>query len=556
MENHVTEKPRKMASSEEEGRWEEREKTEKMGNNDDGKPLMKKRSTACNDGSVVKKLIPVNYEPVPCGWERIVKQRMSGKTAGKYDIYLISPQGVKLRSKRALVNYLRKSGETFLKLEDFDFTAPSKSDPKPRLQDDNAEVLATQLQNESNSLKPPSPQRRLDKDVFLLSSNISKSQNTSELSDGSSIQMLWKEGSSDRHVSAKKYVRKAKGKRAVLKGAQIKKAKEGCRKSHSDFIQSRSKSCNVSEAEDVHISEIHLKKTQCCADHTRVSDKTVKDGDKVERGLERDELLAPGSDPELHNRQVTSFTKNRSHPAEGPEFNEKNGDISADHDQSVTETEAGEAKEYLHTDIFKSVTEIGIPSSQDERDFTILKKRKDAAVPQPHIDRRKTSLYFSTKHPNKALSPPRRKAFRKWTPPHSPYNLVQEILFHDPWKLLIATIFLNRTSGKMAIPVLWEFLEKYPSAEVARTADWKEVSQLLKPLGLYDLRAKTIVKFSDEYLTKQWKYPIELHGIGKYGNDSYRIFCVNEWKQVHPEDHKLNKYHDWLWENHEKLNLG
>lgn len=36
----------------------------------------------------------------------------------------------------------------------------------------------------------------------------------------------------------------------------------------------------------------------------------------------------------------------------------------------------------------------------------------------------------------------------------------------------------------------------------------------------------------DEYLNKQWKYPIELHGIGKYGNDSYRIFCVNEWKEV------------------------
>ncbi|ELW46957.1 hypothetical protein TREES_T100019830 [Tupaia chinensis] len=36
---------------------------------------------------------------------------------------------------------------------------------------------------------------------------------------------------------------------------------------------------------------------------------------------------------------------------------------------------------------------------------------------------------------------------------------------------------------------------------------------------------------ANEYLTKQWRYPIELHGIGKYGNDSYRIFCVNEWKQ-------------------------
>jgi len=36
----------------------------------------------------------------------------------------------------------------------------------------------------------------------------------------------------------------------------------------------------------------------------------------------------------------------------------------------------------------------------------------------------------------------------------------------------------------------------------------------------------------EEYLTKSWTYPAELYGIGKYGNDSYRIFCVNEWKQA------------------------
>lgn len=183
----------------------------------------------------------------------------------------------------------------------------------------------------------------------------------------------------------------------------------------------------------------------------------------------------------------------------------------------------------------------------------------------------------------------------------------------------------------MAIPVLWQFFERYASAEVTREADWKPMSELMKPLGLYELRAKTLIRFSgesactcsmfavlmcchrmvlfriyeatsvarktpqpnfscvDEYLTKQWRYPIELHGIGKYGNDSYRIFCVGEWRQVSviptislsvdyisfvmiinaksdifvgifiskvtPEDHMLNKYHAWLWENHETLGI-
>jgi hypothetical protein len=36
----------------------------------------------------------------------------------------------------------------------------------------------------------------------------------------------------------------------------------------------------------------------------------------------------------------------------------------------------------------------------------------------------------------------------KWTPPRSPFNLVQEHLYHDQWQLLVATVFLNRTHGK------------------------------------------------------------------------------------------------------------
>ncbi|XP_028309989.1 methyl-CpG-binding domain protein 4 isoform X2 [Gouania willdenowi] len=175
--------------------------------------------------------------------------------------------------------------------------------------------------------------------------------------------------------------------------------------------------------------------------------------------------------------------------------------------------------------------------------------------PRNSENKRKTSPYFKGKLLRDEISPPRRKAFRKWTPPRSPFNLIQETLFHDPWKLLVATIFLNKTSGKMAIPVLWQFFERYPSAEVTREAEWKPMSELMKPLGLYKLRAKTIIRFSDEYITKQWHYPIELHGIGKYGNDSYRIFCVEEWRQVTPEDHMLNKYHAWLWENHDTLGI-
>ncbi|TRZ01212.1 hypothetical protein DNTS_004390, partial [Danionella cerebrum] len=168
-------------------------------------------------------------------------------------------------------------------------------------------------------------------------------------------------------------------------------------------------------------------------------------------------------------------------------------------------------------------------------------------------DKRKTSPYFNRRKSD--LPAPQRKLYRKWTPPRSPFKLIQETLFHDPWKLLVATIFLNKTRGKKAIPVLLEFFQAFPSAAATRRSDWRTIAPLLKPLGLSSLRAKTLVQFSEEYETKSWRYPIELHGIGKYGNDSYRIFCVDEWREVTPEDHKLNDYHAWLWENQRRLGI-
>ena len=43
---------------------------------------------------------------------------------------------------------------------------------------------------------------------------------------------------------------------------------------------------------------------------------------------------------------------------------------------------------------------------------------------------------------------PRHLDYPDFAPPKSPYGLIQEDLFEDPWKLLIATIFLQRTTGK------------------------------------------------------------------------------------------------------------
>ena len=55
---------------------------------------------------------------------------------------------------------------------------------------------------------------------------------------------------------------------------------------------------------------------------------------------------------------------------------------------------------------------------------------------------------------------------------------------------------------------------------------------------------------SREFLEKSWDEPIELHGIGKYANDAWKIFCTDQWKDVQPHDHALVWYHEWLMKNH------
>jgi methyl-CpG-binding domain protein 4 len=134
-----------------------------------------------------------------------------------------------------------------------------------------------------------------------------------------------------------------------------------------------------------------------------------------------------------------------------------------------------------------------------------------------------------------------------WKPPKSPYNLIQEKLWHDPWRLFVACIFCNLTRRVDAEPYIWKFFKRYPGPKSASKADPAEIQKMIQPLGLSERRSKALVKMSDGYLKKSWRDdPDVLYGIGKYGSDAYRIFCLGEWKDVSPKDGALVNYHNFL----------
>ncbi|XP_058244718.1 methyl-CpG-binding domain protein 4 isoform X1 [Hemibagrus wyckioides] len=366
---------------------------------------------------------------LPPGWTRETRQRKQGKTAGKLDTYIISPQGKRFRSKAELQKYLLAQECIHLDLDAFDFTSKIKAQSQ-----------------KSNSKRPKQKEQKARR------RKTKQDNQTTENHPGVAVGDLQNE-EIETEVEEEK---------------------------------------NNTEAQE------------------------IKSSEEEQTGIEGEMEETSSSVRENRTDAVPVISMQAASDSEGEEKEESD------------------------------------ELSDDQKSYA-ASRGISSPVRNTQSEKRRTSPYFKRK--NDGLTPPRRKAFRKWTPPRSPFNLVQETLFHDPWKLLVATIFLNRTSGKLAIPMLWQFFERYPSAEVTRSSDWKPLADLMQPLGLNSLRAKTLIRFSDEFLTKSWRYPEELYGIGKYGNDSYRIFCVGEWREVTPQDHKLNKYHAWLWENHEKLGI-
>ncbi|KAM7411638.1 hypothetical protein PAMA_021565 [Pampus argenteus] len=452
---------------------------------------------------------------MPPGWIREVRQRKAGKTAGKLDVYITSPQGQKFRSRASLQAFLLKNGDGNVDINLFDFTTVKTDVTSPQF-------LPSREKKRRKKKHADGQQDRTENATLDPSPNKSKRASSPQRS-----------------------------KEEKVKNAEL-----------PNPINN-----DVVKEDFTHVLEVCSNKNdetaECCVQAAETGD-NVKVRSSTQRvGLLRERLLRLAPSSKQQNTSNVHVDAQADSMPSVPTLNIE----PATESENEGEDERGADEKQIHSKgdtKSNSELEADADSLLDVEEEVLLPDITGGnCTPVTHTqnktksseDKRKTSPYFSRKPLTDGLSPPRRKAFKKWTPPRSPFNLVQETLFHDPWKLLVATIFLNKTSGKMAIPVLWQFFERYPSAEVTREADWKPMSELMKPLGLYELRAKILIRFSDEYLTKQWRYPIELHGIGKYGNDSYRIFCVEEWRQVTPKDHMLNKYHAWLWENHETLGI-
>ncbi|AFA38536.1 A/G-specific DNA glycosylase [Pyrobaculum oguniense TE7] len=88
------------------------------------------------------------------------------------------------------------------------------------------------------------------------------------------------------------------------------------------------------------------------------------------------------------------------------------------------------------------------------------------------------------------------------------------------YRLLVAEILLKRTTRKAASLVYMQFIEKYPTLEDLCKASVEEVEQLLRPIGLYNQRARQLVQICEHrhVLEKAttWRELARLPGVGEY----------------------------------------
>tara|TARA_B100001057_G_scaffold246274_1_gene246593 strand:+ start:2234 stop:2617 length:384 start_codon:yes stop_codon:yes gene_type:complete len=96
------------------------------------------------------------------------------------------------------------------------------------------------------------------------------------------------------------------------------------------------------------------------------------------------------------------------------------------------------------------------------------------------------------------------------------------------WQHMVGVICLNQTYRKQVKNVLPKLFKRYPNAVTFIRGRVKTQENMLKPLGMWKVRAKRLRGMSVDFLSWDGKEASDLYGIGKYGSDSYKIFYKNE----------------------------
>jgi methyl-CpG-binding domain protein 4 len=132
-------------------------------------------------------------------------------------------------------------------------------------------------------------------------------------------------------------------------------------------------------------------------------------------------------------------------------------------------------------------------------------------------------------------------------------GLLQEQYAHCPWRLLVACVLMSRVSS---VPVKTKAIEgffgQFPTPTAVLASKPNEVFDIIKPLGLFPGRHRSVVEISTRFLTMVdqpftvgLQPELKIYGVGAFGVDSYKIFCKSQTLPL-PMDNTLAGYCRWV----------
>lgn len=145
-------------------------------------------------------------------------------------------------------------------------------------------------------------------------------------------------------------------------------------------------------------------------------------------------------------------------------------------------------------------------------------------------------------------------------------ELLQHVFGGDdeftPWRVLVVTILLQRTTGPQAREAATRLFARWKTPDSLSSASLEAIEEVVKPCGLASRRAKVLQNVTERYVDWLWDQyvpdpgergeascpPPELvtswDGIGDYTLDAYRIIVFGDLSNE-PKDRALLEY--WKW---------
>ena len=109
------------------------------------------------------------------------------------------------------------------------------------------------------------------------------------------------------------------------------------------------------------------------------------------------------------------------------------------------------------------------------------------------------------------------------------------------WQHMVGVICLNCTGRKQVKKVLPVLFAVAPTPVHFLNTSEKTIKNIIESLGMVNIRYNRLFRMTKDFLTWDGEDATMLHGIGKYGSDSYRLFYKHEVPD-NVGDHELKRY--------------